>query len=365
MKFSQYLEVLKPDFPYNLRNKTTFGIEVEFAIPLANEEEEENRNSGSYSEDEIEATEDAIDKVQDVIIKSGYRTGLGDASSYRFGVGTDGRDTEYQRPVIELRSPPIQANQQEFEKLENFLTELKEMINASNYILQSNTGIHVHVSNDKLKNDIFDKLSAVLHVDEQDLWNNMAAPLDRDMTRHSLMNRQEDFERPRGVQTQIINAFKEFQGEQPKVYTADGIRAVLKGIGRNIAVNFNTEQPTVEYRYLSSAILNKEDGVKETMRYIKYFVNHADSRTSKNQFRIGTEYSGYCTFTRLEGNRIRVDCHKSKKSIPQTPTPNKSIRTNTPNRPPDLGMQQWKKEDPNSFKKYLNHHSSDFGNKNS
>ena len=139
-----------------------------------------------------------------------------------------------------------------------------------------------------------------------------------------------------------------------KIISLDNLYEIVNKIDRNAGVNVKSEHPTIEYRYLSSALLTKEEGPDKIVDYIKYFIQHAASQSNKNRIVINGDYERV-VLTRVP-NGVRVDYQRSErdyetdkdrfKRIPQSSLPNAEltrIKSKTDPRPIEAPAKDWYK----------------------
>ena len=360
-----------------MKEQSTFGVEIEFVAwdeEHARKKYDEGQPGDFNFDEEGEDDERFVqyyNDIHDICRKSGYSLDEGKAGSTTFGLGLDGKDIDYELPVIELRTCPLPATQKEFDKFEVFLNRIHVYVaDNSKAKFTAHTGLHIHVSNPKLQgnvrdgDDILAKLSASVGVDEEQIWNDLASS-DRNFGRFALLNHHEDFENVNhaGVHQKIVRTLSD-ENDHPtsRTYSPQQLAKILDDgrIGRNIGTNFNSRNPTVEYRYLSSILLENYAGVQKVMQYIKYFVNQTLAQTNKNQVKL--QYQNHTAiFTRLKGGYIRVDTSTQEQDSDvdrykpaNAPTPNinnaDATKIDKYNRPEHMPVKMWQRQNPEAFK---------------
>ncbi len=291
-----------------------------------------------------------------------------------WAVGPDGKDSSDDVPIIEIRTPPLDNNPETFEKIKEFLYKLQKFLKENNKFLKvaGNTGLHIHVSNPKTIDrpfqydvagikygDPFTRLAAIIGVDENQIWNDMAIH-DRDFEKFATMNKQQDFSGHRGIYQQIITIIRQYLGIQStgrnqkatKIINLNELYKIVSSFERNAGVNVKSEHPTIEYRYLSSALLTKNDGPDKIIDYIQYFIQHAASQSNKNRIIINGDWERV-VLTRVF-NGVQIDYQQSEynsktdkeeyKRIPQPAVPNEDltkIKNRTDPRPIDAPAKDW------------------------
>jgi hypothetical protein len=312
-----------------------------------------------------------------VIVDAGFQVGHDQARGSLWGVGEDGRDTEEQRPVVEIRTGIM--TEKDIPAFEKVLLGIQKMIvqNKSYVHVAENTGIHVHVSNDAINKedepDPFTRLASIASVDEDKIWDDMASH-DRSFERFSLLNRQQDFSsyKDKGFHRLVIEwVWMSLNPDRSKVsaapkgptsFTVNVSSAQLAGFmnkfERNVGINTKSRQPTVEYRQLSSALLTEPKGPTKVIDYVRYFMQNTAGLSNKNQIVVKDD-DDRVTFTRIQGG-ARIDFQKRASSddrfstVPQSGDktdvlrgfppakvpPWKSNRVGSPSQPPVPPAQQ-------------------------
>lgn len=272
--------------------------------------------SGDFNPDELD-TEwlDAVVhywymKFRDAIRQSGFKVEEGKHSKGSFwAIGADGHDTVYNIPVIEIRTGILQMS--DLPKFQKALEAIIQIVRSNRRELMAagNTGLHIHVHNAKTANDMFSRLAIAQHADEDAIWDSQAR-YDRDFIRHALLNKQSDFEYTaiKGAHSYIMRDIDNLFDKITKntiVVSNDFLGRWLKNPEfRNVGINFRTEHPTVEYRYLSSETLLA--GSEKVVKWIEYFVANSASLANKDQIKFEDDEMSY-VLTRLQGNRVRID----------------------------------------------------------
>jgi len=378
-EFRQFMEALRFDNQFALDQlgkhplyqQSTFGMEVEFlAYNAAVEDDPETffdpRDDEGESIDPDDIAEEAEDRffpqIQAICSKHGYHV-FQDKNAGRdtFAFGADGSDATFMLPVLELRTCPLPVEEKELARFQAFLTSISEFVKANHdeARFMNNTGLHIHVSNPALAQDTFSKLSTLANVDEDKIWDDMATH-DRDFERFALLNKHQNYEgfNAKGVHQKLVGMFA--YGNATKYWTDATLKKEITArIGRNIGVNATTEQPTVEYRYLSSAILGEKTGPQKVIDYIKYFAKQAVSRTAKTQFAIHDDDDNKVVFTRQKDGMIRIDYITDKETkVAQPGWKAADLRQKGPDplmlkKPEVMGYSQWRRNAPVGYASHI------------
>lgn len=284
------------------------------------------------------------------IVAAGFRAQEGEkAAANIWAVGDDGMDTIYNIPILEIRSSIIPANN--LDNLEKALEGMADIAhkNPKEIMAMGNTGIHIHVHNSGLGKtgqdyhyDAFNRLAVATHTDENELWNSMTQH-DREFERHALMNKMQDFSsRSIGAHDEIIKTLNHLRKPATKtpiiISNKELWRHLSVNYDRNKGINIVSQHPTVEYRYLTTAVLLENGGPRKIIEWIKYFVDNAASQTNKNRIQFVGNF-GKVVLTRLPSDMVRIDFDENKK-IPQAGLP-KSMMGQTNERPPNVGFEKW------------------------
>jgi hypothetical protein len=211
----------------------------------------------------------------------------------KWGVGED-----YEN--IEIRSKYLTV--QDIPKLEKILYKLKKSVKTT-----GGTSAHVHVGLQQFEDfNMVDLLATVKLIDENKMYQ-LAGP-----TRESkwALSKQKvaDFLFDKIKENKLLNDTKE------EIISNETLKEIIKSIetkylGTNIK-SF-TKIGTVEFRYLSSLVLNQIDEFIETIQYflmIPYIARRQDSvklLTSSNQ---------PIYFTRMPNNQVKISTTSTRKS---------------------------------------------------
>lgn len=228
--------------------------------------------------------------------------------------------------IVEIRTGVL-IYKRDLYDFKKFLRKLAHFINDNKQFLgvDGETGLHIHVSNpgfNKSKNDEHDRemdsfarLATIVGIDEKKIWDDLVS-IDRQFERHArLQYTSNSYQLP--YHDEIIKLFlgedvhlqrkqKSKSWVMNRGYFDRVVSSLSIGHNRNTGINTQTEQPTVEYRYLSSAMLLNDGGADKVCEYIQYFVQHAASRANKNRITIKGEDGSAMIFTRVQ-NGIRID----------------------------------------------------------
>lgn len=213
---------------------------------------------------------------------------------------------EDERGVVEVVSPILTTGDLGFVK--------KILLYLSNKNFDDQTGLHVHVGMPELT-DAFDLLAFVATVDEEAILamayrtNDALAMYTRkkDLLFKSLWNL------PEGVMDNS-SFMEKFSRHVDRYYGVNAIKAFEK-------------YKTVELRYLSSLILEKENGIEKLLNYINYFLMIPKIAFGRSQIRYDVPDLGTIVFTRRPGGKIDVRKFTSKKpSVPMSGLPVSDLR---------------------------------------
>lgn len=217
----------------------------------------------------------------------------GDSTPTEWGVG---EDYEY----IEIRSKYLTI--QDIPKLEKILYKLKKSVKTT-----GGTSAHVHVGLQQFEDfNMVDLLATVKLIDENKMYQ-LAGP-----TRESkwALSKQKvaDFLFEKIKENKILNDTTE------EIISNETLKEIIKSIEtRYLGTNIKafTKIGTVEFRYLSSLMLNQIDEFIEAIQYflmIPYIARRQDSvklLTSGNQ---------PIYFTRMPNNKVKISTIPTRKS---------------------------------------------------
>ena len=363
-----------------LFQKSTFGLEIEFkamSAPLDNLPDKEDSQAevpeelSYYDSEDQWANPDMVapfyriivgywtEKAIEVVNKSGFRAFEDKQSGETtFSVSNDGFDSDSD-PVIEIRTCPLNNDSKTIEKIRNFLINLQSFLKTNKQFIMptGNTGIHIHVSNPKILDqnhepDPFTRLASICNTDEPQIWSDMAIH-DRDFEHWARLNKMQDYSGEEGVHQHIIDLMRPYD-RKPKteIISIKQLRSIVSNIDRNSGINVRSEQPTVEYRYLSSAMLLQHDGPDKVIDYINYFMQHAAAQTNKNRITINGN-GERIVLTRVP-NGVRMDYQTIQRdyddrdtekyaSVPQSGLPNNDLikQLGKNERPADVSAKQF------------------------
>jgi hypothetical protein len=276
-----------------------------------------------------------------------------------WAVGDDGHDTMYHIPILEMRSSVIPYAA--LPNLQKALTAIAEVIknNPEDLMVQNNTGIHIHVGNARTGDlnakgwrgdhmDMFSRLAAATHTDEDSIWDTMSKH-DRDFSQFAMLNRQQDFEQTRSgygsAHNDIINQLNNLRYKKEPTITVSN-KDLWNRVkpDRKSGTSVVSEHPTVEYRHFTSQVLMEADGVEKIMAWIKYFVDNAASQVNKNRIKFENDEERII-LTKLPKDMVRIDFQDkgSKARIPQPGMPRDALMA-TPKsgvRDTDQGFKHW------------------------
>lgn len=252
--------------------------------------------------------EDHLDK-EDFLYKTNVKADIALAGKILKDVGEEwvednstptkwgvGEDYEY----IEIRSKYLTV--QDIPKLEKILYKLKKSVKTT-----GGTSAHVHVGLQQFEDfNMVDLLATVKLIDENKMYQ-LAGP-----TRESkwALSKQKvaDFLFDKIKENKLLNDTKE------EIISNETLKAIIKSIEtRYLGTNIKafTKIGTVEFRYLSSLVLNQIDEFIETIQYflmIPYIARRQDSvklLTSSNQ---------PIYFTRMPNNQVKISTTSTRKS---------------------------------------------------
>ncbi len=211
----------------------------------------------------------------------------------KWGVG---EDYEY----IEIRSKYLTV--QDIPKLEKILYKLKKSVSTT-----GGTSAHVHVGLQQFEDfNMVDLLATVKLIDENKMYQ-LAGP--RRESKWALSKQKiADFLFDKIKENKLLNDTKE------EIISNETLKAIIKSIEtRYLGTNIKafTKIGTVEFRYLSSLVLNQIDEFIETIQYflmIPYIARRQDSvklLTSNNQ---------PIYFTRMPNNQVKISTTSTRKS---------------------------------------------------
>lgn len=304
-------------------------------------------------------------KFAESIDAAGFQSGFGErAAGGRWAVGVDGYDTEYNLPVIEVRSAILTPR--DLPKLQEVLTGFAALgkANQQDLLARGNTGIHVHVGNANTGNirgtrsaDAFSRLAAAAYTDENELWDQQLK-YDRSFERHSLMNKQGDFSSygDKGAHDEIVQKFIDLSNmhfKRAKTFTVanqDLWTFFSANYNRNKGINIVSEHPTVEYRYLSSAMLLEPNGPQTVVQWVRYFITNNASQSNKGRIQFEDEDTRV-VLTKMPNDNVRVDIlnkpdEEEGERWPRIPKPGLPRSMMNPpadplQRPLDVPVHQW------------------------
>lgn len=251
------------------------------------------------------------------IIKRNYKVYEGRESSGKYwAVGDDGHDSEFNLPVLEIRSGIL--SQKDFPKLIETLNSISNFVKANQECLwaRGNTGLHVHVHNSNTGNkngytDMFSRLASASYVDEDAIWD-ASSSHDRSFEKYARLNNPQNFEGygKRGVHDDIVFQLMKLNKGKQKEITVDNsyFERFMSVLSRNSGVNVTSEHPTVEYRYLSSALIETPQKVID---FIKYFIDHTAQMSNKE--RISFENDTHrIVLTKMPEDKIKINYFTKK-----------------------------------------------------
>jgi hypothetical protein len=273
-------------------------------------------------------------KVSQIITQAGFRIYPGkEANSNIWAFGEDGDDSEFNLPVLEIRSAVLTQN--DIPKLANVFHGIANLVKANPKTLMArgNTGFHIHVSNPNGIKDGFTRLAAAQTTDEDAIWD-VSDRHDRAFERHAAMNKPQDFEtrenggahgrimvmldrilsqNSRSPQpTSDFAAMFNFRpGEHPNqkpestiTISGEELTQYVMGLDRNAGINVTSEHPTVEYRYLSSMLIIENP--QKAIEFIQYFINHTASMSNKDRIKFENDDARY-VLTKMPHDTVRID----------------------------------------------------------
>jgi hypothetical protein len=312
------------------------------------------------------------------ITKYGFKILKGQtAAEGVWAMGVDGYEPTYNVPLLEIRTAIL--TRKDIPQLSKVLHELAKSFKAyqKEILITGNTGIHVHVGNQKT-NDSFTRLAIASQADEDAIWN---AELhnNRDFERHARLNKQQDFSswNDEGSHSQIayhLAALTTYQN--PRIIAAkDFDEWVRKTLSRNAGINPVSRQPTIEYRHLSTGTLVKNP--QQIINFINYYIDHAAQMSNKDQisFQSKDEKTKFI-LTKLPNQNIRIqkiDNKTLKKNLPRSNEPMKSLDKQPTSR--QIPIKKWWQElkpeerdkirddlDKKGYKSYYNQIRKDLAN---
>lgn len=260
----------------------------------------------------------------EIIRKSGFN-GIYGSHAYgtSWAIGQDGKDSELNVPLIELRSGIM--SQKDMPKLLKVFEGVAELVKKNKRVLlaKGNTGFHIHVSNPRTagKNgywDIFARLASASDVDEDWIWDT-SAPHDRSFERHAALNKPQNYttgtEARNGGHDQIMSILYRLQrskyDENPLWISNEELNKwVQSNLGRNMGVNVTSEHPTVEYRYFSSQLV--VDNPQRALETVEYFIHNTAQLTNKDRIQFESSDGNRVVLTRFPQDMVRIDFIKQK-----------------------------------------------------
>lgn len=253
-------------------------------------------------------------KVAEIIDSCGFQALLrNEPAGQYWAVGDDGIDQEIAVPLLEVRSGIL--TQKDFPNLLKVFENLSSLVKQHSDILlaKNNTGFHIHVSNSRVSSDIFSRLAAASDVDEDWIWD-VSASHDRSFEKHAALNKPQNFttgsEAANGGHDQICSVlYKIMQAhhnENPVVLDMKDLADwFFQSIGRDMGVNLTSRHPTIEYRYLSSALV--VENPQKAIDSIEYFVQNTAQLSNKNRLRFETSEGNNFILTLQPMSKVRID----------------------------------------------------------
>lgn len=285
-----------------------------------------------------------IEEIKDLIEKNGFKVNEGpDASGELWGVGYDHKNdrgepsvSEEQETLVEMRTGILRLDQ--LGDFEVFLEDLSAFIDRDKYVrTHGGTSAHVHVSNKFLtqynEKDYFLALASTMHMDEPAVKS--AAGANRDFDRFANFNSNLY---NAIVQNLSFEMFRSNNMAQSAVITNEELGKMIRGIPeiKHHGINIISKFPTIEYRYLSSQIL---DNPKKLSNWIRYYLVLPIAAKGKSQIKLWenpNKTGNSLTLTKLPGAKVKIDIN-SKSSKPSLKTAD--LKTNLSRE--ELGFQKW------------------------
>jgi hypothetical protein len=327
MRFRQWVEALQvgdtrartklAQHPY--AQQSGIGVEIEMTAELTPQQIrrlQQQTGEEFIDDDPVEVWTPHVAKlVQD----AGFRYANSERpSGATWGIGPDGKDSELGRPILEIRTGIMTPR--DMPKFSNFLFGLVKLAQQAHpYIgFHKNTGIHVHVSNPSTgsdtSRDAFIRVAALANIDEPQIAQDME-PYDRPFGLYAKLNKAIGGDQMRNYHDGVVEKFRFAlgsvnDGPATKVLSNIELGTILQTLDRDAGINasnIRADKPnTVEYRHLATSILLEPQGVQKLMDYINYYVQHL-ARKAHAQQAIINGTVGRLVFTRMSGNRVRVD----------------------------------------------------------
>ena len=286
--------------PYGMPNLTTWQKEyalnqIEFDKEFAKWVDGLNWRDYLNKEtfmDPISMTED-IERVGEIFENMGEEWVEGDATPTEWGIGED-------HALLEIRSKYLTVK--DIPKLKRILEKLKDTVETT-----GGTSAHVHVGLQQFENfNMVDLLAIVTLIDENKMYQ-LAGP-----TRESRWAQPKE-----RVADYLFNQIKQHNllgNTKEEIIDNEDLKQIIKTIeNRYLGTNITsfTKIGTIEFRYLSSLVLNQIDEFIET---IQYFLMIPAIARRKDSVKLVTSDNEPIYFTRMPNNQVKISTTPTRKS---------------------------------------------------
>jgi hypothetical protein len=286
--------------PYGMPNLTTWQKEYalnqmefdkEFAKWVDGLNWRDYLNKETFMEP-ISMTED-IERVGEIFENMGEEWVEGNATPTEWGIGED-------HALLEIRSKYLTVK--DIPKLRRILEKLKDTVETT-----GGTSAHVHVGLQQFENfNMVDLLAIVTLIDENKMYQ-LAGP-----TRESRWAQPKE-----RVADYLLNQIKQHDllyDTKEEIIDNSTLKEIIKKIeSKYLGANITsfTKIGTIEFRYLSSLVLNQIDEFIET---IQYFLMIPAIARKKDSVKLVTSGNEPIYFTRMPNNQVKISTTPTRKS---------------------------------------------------
>lgn len=240
----------------------------------------------------VSMTED-IERVGKIFKDMGEKWVEGDATPTEWGIGEDHAYIEIRSKYLTLKDIP---------KLKRILEKLKDTVETT-----GGTSAHVHVGLQQFENfNMVDLLAIVTLIDENKMYQ-LAGP-----------TRERKWAQPKErVADYLFNQIKQYDllyKTKEEIIDNEDLKQIIRTIeNRYLGTNITsfTKIGTIEFRYLSSLVLNQIDEFIET---IQYFLMIPAIARRKDSVKLVTSDNEPIYFTRMPNNQVKISTTSTKKS---------------------------------------------------